>query len=121
MNTQNSATLVLLALRSWLESRLGADASIEDAAAALQIPPRTLQHHLQAARTTFRAERTSVRLAVASRLLAETDTKIDAISCEVGFATSQYFSVWFRTLTQKTPSGFRAEAKTMRIATVQAA
>ncbi|MCC6809818.1 MAG: helix-turn-helix transcriptional regulator [Deltaproteobacteria bacterium] len=109
MNT--SATLILLTLRTWLESRLGADASIEDAALALQIPARTLQHHLRAAGTTFRTERTSVRLAVASRRLSETDTKIDAIACEVGFATSQYFSVWFRSLTQKTPSGFRAEAR----------
>jgi AraC-like DNA-binding protein len=116
MNTNNTSTLILLALRSWLESRLGADASIEDAAGALQIPSRTLQHHLHASGTTFRSERTSVRLSVASRLLAETDTKIDAISCEVGFATSQYFSVWFRSLTQKTPSSFRAEAKMMRVA-----
>jgi AraC-like DNA-binding protein len=107
----NSSLVILRTLRSWLESRLGADASIEDAAVALQIPARTLQHHLNLAGTTFRGERTGVRLQVAMQRLSQTDTKIDAIACEVGFATSQYFSVWFRSLVNKTPSSFRAEAR----------
>lgn len=82
--------------------------SIAEAARALRISVRTLQHHLHRAGTSYRQQRDRVRMERARAELAEGDRPIGAIGLELGFASPQRFSEWFRRLTGSSPSQWRA-------------
>lgn len=92
-----------------LRELLASDAppqSIAKVAAALRMPARTLQHHLRAAGTTYRRERSRARLDRAAGLLRG-GVKLASVALEVGFSTPQHFSVWFKRQTGMTPSAWR--------------
>jgi AraC-like DNA-binding protein len=92
-------------LRALLES--GATATLADAARRLAVSERSLQRHLRSAETSFSDELRAARIAIAKRLLVETDKKLAAIAVEAGCASLQSFSAVFRRATGETPSEFR--------------
>ncbi len=91
-----------------LRAALADDVALDlaQAARALNLSARTLQRKLKDLGTSFQAELDRARLALAERLIAETDAKLNAVAAQVGFASYPHFSVWFH---QKT--GFTAEAR----------
>jgi AraC-like DNA-binding protein len=99
----------LLTLAAVLESDAGAGWTLARAARHLGIAKRTLQLRLEQAGTSFRAELAHARLVRAKALLSRTDDKLLAIAIEVGFASAQHFSRWFRAHTGLSPSEFRAQ------------
>lgn len=96
-----------------LRNLLGTSPTIvlADAAKQLGVSERSLQRYLQTEGTSFVDELQSVRIAMAKRLLAETDRKPTAIAGDVGCASLQSFSTMFRRVTGETPSEFRTRAR----------
>lgn len=108
---RNAGSPPLLArVRNALDEQPGA--TLEEAARIMRLPRRTLQHHLRQAGTTFRKERDTARLSTAKRLLETTDSQIGTIGLEVGCATPQHFSDWFRGVTGYAPSSWRQRHRT---------
>ena len=70
--------------------------SIEEAAAALALTPRTLQRRLAKEQTTYRDEVRRAMLKIAKRLLATTDMKVSAIALAAGCGTAQHFNRFFQ-------------------------
>ncbi len=85
--------------------------SIEDAAGAMALSPRTLQRRLSDAGTTFQDELAEVRVRAAQRMLAESDTPVTAIAFEIGFASPQHLSALFKKRTGTTPSEWRRKRR----------
>lgn len=105
-----STSPLLTQVRTYLEAHLP-DASIADAAKALAVSERTLQRRLSEANTTFQDELAQARLRVAERLLLDTDAPLTRIALDVGCASLQHFSAFFRKLTGESPSAWRARHK----------
>jgi AraC-like DNA-binding protein len=106
-----SATSPLLTqIRAYLEAHLP-DANISEAAKALAVSERTLQRRLSEANTTFQDELGQARLRVSERLLLDTDAPLTRIALDVGCASLQHFSAFFRKLTGESPSAWRARHK----------
>lgn len=101
-----SADAVLVRLQALLEERLGL--GLEEAARALAVSPRSLQRRLQAADTSFQRELDRARMGVSIRRMLDSDAALTRIALEVGFASLQSFSDWFRGQTGETPSAFRS-------------
>ena len=96
------------------QSRSSGDATIPSlthAAELLGVAPRTLQLHLARSGTTFRRVTESRRMHRAQRLLTESQTKITAIACEVGFSSLQHFSTWFKRATGLRPLQYRSNMR----------
>lgn len=102
---------LLTALRAYLEAHLP-DANIADAAKVLAVSERTLQRRLSESSTTFQDELGQARLRVAERLLLDTDAPLTRIALDVGCASLQHFSAFFRKLTGESPSAWRARMRT---------
>lgn len=85
--------------------------TLAEAVKQLGVSERSLQRHLQAAGTSFSNEVQAARIAIAKRLLVETDRKLIAIAIEVGCASLQSFSAMFRRVTGEAPSEFRARLR----------
>jgi AraC-like DNA-binding protein len=98
---------VVHALRSYLVEHL-AGVTLDDAARALGLSPRSLQRQLAGAATCLRTEIDLVRVQKATRRLIEADVKLESIAAELGFASPSHFTSRFRQLTGETPSEFRA-------------
>ncbi len=94
------------ALRQYLDTSL-LGATVQDAAVALSLSPRTLQRALQAEGTRFSVELVNARLRAASRLLEYSTDKIEVIARRVGFASSSQLSAIFRREMGETPTDFR--------------
>lgn len=77
------------------------------AAAELGVAERTLQHQLAAEGTTFREVLTTTRLAVVRERLLEGGRRLIDIAAEVGFASSQQLSRWFKAQTGESTSEYR--------------
>jgi AraC-like DNA-binding protein len=86
------------------------DASCAGAAATLGLGPRTLNRRLDAEGTTFRAERDSVRHAMACELLTLTNLKIGEIALALDFATHAAFDDAFRRWSGRSPTEWRNAA-----------
>lgn len=97
----------LAELRTWLSTHWR-DATLDAAATALGVSERTLQRRLRDARTSFRKELDEARLARARTLLLTRDDKLASVADELGFASHQHFSDWFRKLEGLSPSEYRA-------------
>ncbi|MCF4165724.1 AraC family transcriptional regulator [Zavarzinia compransoris] len=97
------------ALRRVLQGLLAAEKgpSVEAAADALNTSVRSLQRALDAAGTTFSAERDAVRLALARRYLSRPDLKVEAVAARLGFAEAGVFVRAFRRWTGQTPARWR--------------
>jgi AraC-like DNA-binding protein len=93
-------------LRRWLEANL-VGAELAAAARALGMAPRSLQRQLTDTSTSFRAELREARLAVARRLLAEPDAKVEAVASAVGCESASSFVRLFREAHGETPAAWR--------------
>ncbi len=101
---------IIRELRDLLAARLRG-ISIEDAAGAMALSPRTLQRRLSDAGTTFQDELADARVRAAQRMLAESDTPVTAIAFDVGFASPQHLSALFKKRTATTPSEWRRKRR----------
>lgn len=96
---------LLAQLRQWL---LGAPrGELEAAAVALKTSRRNLQRSLAAAGTTFSGELREARLARARRLLADPESKVEAVALAVGYRSVSRFVGAFRERFGETPGVFR--------------
>ena len=98
---------VLRELHAWLDHHLG-DGTLEAAARALAMAPRTLQRRLGEAATSFAEEIQLARVRHAKRMLLETDQAITAIAIDVGCASPQHLSTLFKKHVGETPTAWRA-------------
>jgi AraC-like DNA-binding protein len=83
--------------------------SIEDAAVALGMSPRSLQRQLKAEGTTFQRELDCARVEAAMRAMRETNGSLTRIADEVGCASVSHLTVLFRRVVGKPPSRWRQE------------
>lgn len=95
------------ALRALLLDHLSAPPRLDDAARLLNLSPRSLRRKLSESGTTYQGVLDSVRMAVASRLIRETDTPIAAIGYELGFVHPSDFGRAFKKWTGQPPSAYR--------------
>jgi AraC-like DNA-binding protein len=94
----------LVDLRAMLMANL--ELSIDDAARALSVSPRSLQRVLQQHGTSFHDEETNARFATAEALLRVGDDKVASIARRVGCSERTLTSL-FRARTGLTPSDWR--------------
>jgi AraC-like DNA-binding protein len=85
--------------------------TVSSVARSLGVSPRTLQHYLRRAGTSFRREVNAARVRAAQQLLQAGETKLTFIALEVGCASSQHFSTLFRKETGCAPSAWRARGR----------
>lgn len=85
----------LLQLKQLLRTKLDR-ADLPWAAKQLGVSTRTLQRRLSGTGTSFQRVLDGERLEVAQSLVAESDEKLSSIASQVGFASYQHFSDWFR-------------------------
>jgi len=83
---------------------------IEDAAAALHMTARTLQRRLSERGTSFQAEVTTLRCALAKDLLRDVERSVPAIAARLGFADTANFHRAFKSWTGQTPAEWRKAA-----------
>ena len=81
--------------------------TLNDAAAALTITPRTLMRRLDAEGSSFRMIKDELRRDIAIRDLQIGKKSIEEISQDVGFSTAANFHRAFRNWTGTTPSSYR--------------
>jgi AraC-like DNA-binding protein len=93
-------------LRDWVRRR-PEKLTLEVAARALGLSPRSLQAELSREGSNFRRELNLARIEVAKELLAGSDTKLGAIALEVGCGSLPHFSALFRKLAGCSPSEYR--------------
>jgi len=91
----------LLLLSDRLGCRLG------DAAAALNLTPRTLIRRLESDGTSFQAIKDGLRRDIAIRHLSVGSKSIEAISQDLGFASAANFHRAFKRWTNVTPASYR--------------
>jgi AraC-like DNA-binding protein len=91
-------------LRALLGERPGT--SMAEAARALGQAPRSLQRRMQRAGTSFQREADRARFDVATRRLLEGED-LATIARDVGFASQQSFTDWFRERTGEAPGSWR--------------
>lgn len=77
--------------------------SLSQAARRFGMSQRTLQRRLSAARTTFHAELSKAKLAMAKTLLSLGGRSITTIALELGFASVQHFSARFSAVYGQSP------------------
>ena len=95
-------------LQAWLLATLCAPPpTLTDAAEALQINDRTLQHRLQTQNTTFRQSLDNARHTLALRLLVDAGLSIGDISHRLGFSEQSAFQRAFKRWTGVTPLAWR--------------
>jgi AraC-like DNA-binding protein len=80
---------------------------LDEAGRRLGLAPRSLQRLLRANGTSFRAEVDRERLALAGRLLVESDDKLEAIARRIGCCSAAHLSAFYRRHTGITPTAFR--------------
>ncbi len=95
-------------LRAAIAHGLPLGAALRDVAAALGLPARTLQLHLEAAGLTYRAEVALVRVEEALALLEASELPVSAVAERVGFSGTAAFTRFVRARTGRTPSDLRA-------------
>ncbi len=98
------------ALQAWLRAN-PRGASIARGAVALGVTPHALRAELRTHGTSFRREVARARLANAQRRLEATDEKLGAIALDVGCASLQHFTTFFRRETGVSPSAWRARQR----------
>jgi AraC-like DNA-binding protein len=100
-------------LRAWLDGALDRP-SLDSAAHALRLSPRSLQRELKAAATSFTAEVHAARVRVATVMLEDSDDKIEVIARAVGCASASQLSALFRRQVGETPARHRERLVRMR-------
>lgn len=95
-----------VALRRYLDANLVA-ATLDGAARALGTSARSLQRHLAAAGSSFRAELTGRRVVAVLPLLSHGNDKIEALARRVGFSSASHLARVFRALHGESPDAYR--------------
>lgn len=108
-NVRRAASLdTLHALDAWLQARMGTPApTLAEAAAALDLGERTLQHRLQLQSATFRQRLDDARHTLARHHLADAGLCIGDISHRLGFSEQSAFQRAFKRWTGITPLAWR--------------
>ncbi len=90
----------------------GGKVSLEDVAAELQLPPRTLQRRLEELGLNFRLMVDSVRSSQAQHYLSETEMTLVELASALGFADHASFNRAFKRWTGLSPGAFRRSRAT---------
>ncbi|MFO0619281.1 MAG: helix-turn-helix domain-containing protein [Polyangiaceae bacterium] len=114
--TLSSDDAVVTRLRAVLEER--PSLGVADAARAIGTSVRSLQRKLGDVGTQYRAEVDRARMSLATKKLEGGSTTIGDIALDLGFASLQSFSDWFRSLRDESPSGYRSRLASARDAAV---
>ncbi|QEL26514.1 helix-turn-helix transcriptional regulator [Bosea sp. F3-2] len=99
------------AVREAITASLQCGASLQDIASKLGVSARSLQRHLAAHGTSHSEIVTEVRLAIACRLLTETNEKISRIALLLGYTGPPSFSRSFRRLMKIQPANYRRQQR----------
>jgi AraC-like DNA-binding protein len=102
----------LARLRGFVEAHL-ADVDVDRAAKALGQSTRSLQRRLKEAGTSFQREVKRTQLAVAQRLLRDTDASVTRVALDVGLSPA-HFSAIFRSETGLSPREWRDSSRRPR-------
>ena len=94
--------------------------SLGQAARRFGMSQRTLQRRLSAARTTFHAELSNAKLAMAKTLLSLGGRSITTIALELGFASVQHFSARFSAVHGQSPRSWLRSHGASRAGTLPA-
>ncbi|MES1947071.1 AraC family transcriptional regulator [Salinisphaera sp. C84B14] len=98
----------LQALNAWLQTQIGSPPpTLGEAAIALALNERTLQHRLQLENTTFRRSLDEARHTLALRHIADAGLCIGDISHRLGFSEQSAFQRAFKRWTGITPLAWR--------------
>lgn len=103
--TIGTAAPELVRLAAILDER--PDVTLVEAARTLALAPRSLQRALARAKTTFRDEVDRARWTRASRRVLASDGPLGPLALELGFATQQAFTDWFRAHAHESPGAYR--------------
>jgi AraC-like DNA-binding protein len=87
------------------------NATVETAARALGVSPRSLQRKLSEASTTFSRELDGARVREAEHLLLTTDAKVEAVARATGCVSTSHFGKMFRDATGESAADFRARRR----------
>lgn len=96
-------------VRSTLLGPLGLAASLEDVAAALDMPPRNLRRKLEEDGTNFRALLDDTRKQLAEQLLSGTQMKLDEMAFQLGYGDTASFTRAFRRWHGISPGAYRKQ------------
>ncbi|MEL0436403.1 AraC family transcriptional regulator [Phycobacter sp. K97] len=105
--TSSREHTVMLRVRELVLRSQRLTCNLEDAARALNLTPRTLIRRLDAEGTAFQEIKDGLRRDIAIRDLSGGSKSIEAISQDVGFATSANFHRAFKRWTGATPGAYR--------------
>ena len=94
-------------VRGFLLARLGRNVSLEEVAAHLEIPERTLRRRLREEGTSFRGIADQLRAEVAVKYLRDTQMTIDDIASALGFSETANFRHAFRRWKSASPRSYR--------------
>lgn len=81
--------------------------SVEEAAEAVALPPRTLQRHLARSGISFGSLQADVRSALAQDLLSNSDLTVEEIAARLGYSEPSNFRRAFRSWLHVTPMAYR--------------
>lgn len=79
------------------------------------VSKRTMQRKLHGASTSFQVEWDRYRIEVAREQLAHGSSKIVSVATDLGFATPNHFSVWFKKQLGLSPAKYRATLATPHV------
>ncbi|WYK19318.1 AraC family transcriptional regulator ligand-binding domain-containing protein [Roseovarius sp. W115] len=96
-----------LRVRTYLSQTAWHDATLNDAARAMHMTPRTLIRRLATDGTSFQAIKDALRRDMAIRDLQSGRKSIEAIALDVGFSSAANFHRAFQRWTGSTPSAYR--------------
>jgi AraC-like DNA-binding protein len=94
-------------VRGFLLAKLGRPMSLQDVAAHLDIPERTLRRKLRDEGTSFREILDQLRAEVAIKYLRDTQMTVDDIACALGFSETANFRHAFHRWKRASPREFR--------------
>jgi AraC-like DNA-binding protein len=97
-------------LRAYLDHVLIAP-SVDQAALACRVSPRSLQRELHRAGTQFTDEVAAARVRAARALLEHSDDKVDVVARRVGCGSSSRLAALFRRELRETPAAYRARLR----------
>lgn len=101
--------------RAFLLANLGRHASLEDLAAHIGAPVRTLRRKLREEGTSFRELFDQLRAEVATKYLRDTEMTVDDIAHALGFSETANFRHAFRRWNRTSPVEFRRSLLSDRI------
>jgi AraC-like DNA-binding protein len=102
-------------VRGFLLARLGRNMSLDDIAAHIKIPERTLRRKLREEGTSFREIVDQLRAEVAVKYLRDTEMTMDDIACALGFSETANFRHAFRRWKRSSPRDFRQTLQDERL------